>query len=283
MSDERRERRYLMTSIVAIALLALTYVVFVRTEWGQRVDDVAFDGREVEDPAVTQALNELLHSITQTSLFLLTAAIVTIALARRRWRLALVVGTTIVGAVVTTEVLKTRVLDRPRFDGVAGLEENWFPSGHATIGISLALGSVMVAPHARRWLITVAAAALSAVFGIGVVAAGWHRPSDVIGAYLVAVAWFAASTAILLRWRGSGTEEMGTVEARLSKEPVAVATALAVIAAILALFQTFTADGLRTVEYAAAYLAAGVVIVTMGIGLVVGYALSLRGASLDPQ
>lgn len=281
--DDRRVRRYLAASAISALLLVFVYLAFVRTGWGQRFDDIAFDGREVEDPAITRATNDLLHSVTRSSLVLLTGAVVLLALARRRWRLALVAGASISGAVVTTEVLKLHVLTRPDLDGIAGIDQNSFPSGHATIGMALSLGFVMVSPHSWRWLSALAALFVSMIFGIGVLATGWHRPSDTVGAYLVCVAWFGLGTAVLLSWRGAGDEEMGQVEARLDRRAAAVGGLLVVAMGALILVETFSEDGIRTVEFAIDYLVVAVAILAMAGVIVIGYHQSLRGVSLDPH
>lgn len=113
-------------------------VAFVSTEWDQRFDDIAFDGGAVEHPEIARATNDLLHSTTRLSLALLTGVLVLFGLGQR-WRLALVVGASIIGAVVTMEVSKFQELTRPDLDGVAGSEQNSFPSGHVTIGMALAV------------------------------------------------------------------------------------------------------------------------------------------------
>lgn len=277
----------MLLAIAAVAAfgVAAVYLVFVRTAWGQRVDDLAFDGRTVVDPAVTTQLDELLDAVTRSTLFLLTAAIVLFGLARRRVRLAVTAGAAITASVVTSEVLKNHVLSRPELDDVAGIMQNSYPSGHATIGMALSLGMVMVAPHRLRWPATAAAVILSIVFGIGVLATGWHRPSDTVGAYLVCIAWFAILTAALLRWRGAGAAEqrqLGTIEARLSPPVAALAGVLAVVAAIVAGVETLQADGLRTVEYATGYFVVCSAIVVLAAIIVIGYAQLLRGVALDP-
>lgn len=276
-------RRNLVAASVAAGLLAVVYVIFVRTEWGQHFDDIAFDGREVEDPEITRATDELLQRVTRSSLVLLTGAIVLFALARRRWRLALVAGASITGAVVTTEILKLHLLTRPDLDGIAGIDQNSFPSGHATIGMALSLGLVMVSPHRWRWLSTLAALVVSMVFGVGVLASGWHRPSDTFGAYLVCVVWFGLGTAFLLSWRGSGREEMSVVEARLNTGAGAIAGLLVVAMAVFVLVETFSEGALRTVEFAIDYLVVSAAILTSAATIVIGYHNSLRGVSLDPQ
>ena len=283
--DERRVRSFVVVAVVAAVLLAVTYLVFVRTSWGQRFDDIAFDARGVEDPEVTKTTNELLHSVTSSTLVILTAAIMVFALARGRVRLALTAGAAITVSVATTEVLKSYLLERPNLDEVAGIAENSFPSGHATIGMALSLGLVMVAPHRSRWLAAVIGVMVSMVFGVGVLATGWHRPSDTIAAYFVCVVVFGLATAGLLRWRGGGDVDqraMGKIEEKLSPAVAASAALLAVGAAVVALVLTFQEDSLRTVEFAADYLVVCVVILLLASVIVVGYHELLRGISLDP-
>ena len=53
-------------------------------------------------------------------------------------------------------------------------------------------------------------------------------------------------------------------------------------AAVVALVLTFQEDGLRTVEWAADYVAVSVVIILLGAGIVVAATEALRGISLDP-
>jgi hypothetical protein len=48
------ERWFWWIAIVTPVLLVLTYLFFVRTTIGQQFDDIAFDGRAVEDPEVTR-------------------------------------------------------------------------------------------------------------------------------------------------------------------------------------------------------------------------------------
>jgi membrane-associated phospholipid phosphatase len=280
---ERPTRQLVALSAVAAVALAIVYLVLVRTMAGQRFDDLAFDGRVVESPEITRATNDLLHLVTRSTLGLLTTAIVVAALLRRRVRLAIATGAAITASVVTTEVLKLHLLDRPDLDGIAGIEQNSFPSGHATIGMSLSLGIVLVTPHARRWLALVAAVGVSTVFGVGVLATGWHRPSDTIGAYLVCIAVFALVTAVLMRISACDVrDDMGHVEERLDPRATMVAGVLVVAAGVVGLVLTFREDGLRTVEFAADYVAVGAIIIALGAGVVLGAGELLRGVSLDP-
>jgi membrane-associated phospholipid phosphatase len=280
---ERRSHQFALVSVVAVVVLILLYVLAVRTRIGQEFDDIAFAGRSVEDPQVTRELNELLLSVTRSTLVLLTAALVVFALVRRRVRLALAVGLAVSISVVTTEVLKSLILERPPLDEIAGIAENSFPSGRATIGMSLSLGMVMVAAHRWRWAAMIAALLLSLTFGIGVLATGWHRPSDVIAAYLVCTTVFAAVTALLIRSAGVGDvsgSEFGEIEDRLTQGWALLLGILVVAAGAVALILSFTADGLDTVDFASDYIAVSVVILALGASVVTGYHELLRGVSL---
>jgi hypothetical protein len=124
-------------------------------------------------------------------------------------------------------------------------------------------------------------------FGAGVVATGWHRPSDVLAAYLVCTGGFATATLSLIRWRGSGddaTRAFGEIEEQLTPWVVAVAGLLIAAAAAVAGWLTLQRDGLHTVEFAGQYVAVAAMILALGIAVVLGYHQLLRGVSLDaPQ
>ncbi len=113
---------------------------------------------------------------------------------RKRVALSLVAGVIIVGAVFTTEILKHWVLERPNLVP-STLYRNSFPSGHATVAFSVGVAATLVVPPRLRRPMAALAVLYAAGIGVAVVAAGWHRPSDVVGAYLVTIAWAAGAVA----------------------------------------------------------------------------------------
>src|SRR4029453_18585656 len=135
----RRATRLLVLAAVCLVLLAAVYLVAVHTAWGQRIDDAALDGRTTRG-GVQQATTRLLDTISVSSLVLGTGAVVVIALARHRPHLALTAVVVILGANVSTQLLKKVILDRPDLGVHEDAHEmsNWFPSGHATVAMSLA-------------------------------------------------------------------------------------------------------------------------------------------------
>ncbi|MFJ4571381.1 phosphatase PAP2 family protein [Streptomyces sp. NPDC088846] len=71
-----------------------------------------------------------------------------------------------------------------------------FPSGHVAIAAGLALGAVLVAsPRSRPYV--AAAGALWLAVTAAVQALYWHRPSDALGATLLACAAYAVATRLL--------------------------------------------------------------------------------------
>ena len=264
-------RRSLMIAALAAASVAVFYIVFVRTKWGQEIDDLAFEGRHAAKLESTRRLNRMLNAVTESSLFLLGGAIVLIAFAQRRIRLVFVVGASMSMAVLTTEVLKLKLLTRPVFSDVQGIPQNSYPSGHATIGMVLSLGLVMVSTSGtRRWAAALAAL-LSTAFGTAVLASGWHRPSDSLGAYGVALAWFAAGNAVLLwsDWRHPYAHGMASDADRAPSRGLLVGAAVAMLGFLgFALFRSLQDQGLQTVAYARAYVLACLIIDVLGVGVV---------------
>jgi len=78
------------------------------------------------------------------------------------------------------------VLPRPPTPDPASL-----PSGHVTAAVSLAVAAAVLAPARLRPLAVAAGGALSAIVGVGVVASGAHRTSDVVASGLLCIAWAA--------------------------------------------------------------------------------------------
>jgi membrane-associated phospholipid phosphatase len=182
-------------ALVCAGGLVTTYLVFVRTHGGQRLDQGAFEGRALAGGRAREAADQLLTTISVTTLALAICVLVAQAYLRRRLALSVVAAVVIVGAVLTTEVLKHYLLERPDLLR-RSIYHNSFPSGHATVAFAVGIAATLVAPAAlRRWVAGLAVL-YGAAIGVAVVAVGWHRPSDVVGAYLIVIAWAAAAVAV---------------------------------------------------------------------------------------
>ncbi len=187
--------------LLAAAAAAATCLLFlgaVHTAEGQRLDDAARGDLSLSTaPRAYAATQRLLDTISVSSLALFGLGIMGIALLRRSPALALGAGVVVLGANLTTQAIKAR-FDRPDLVGGGLATEGGFPSGHVTVAMSLAMGLVLVAPASFRWTATLIGCAYATGVGIAVIALDWHRPSDVVGAYLVSVAWTAAVASILV-------------------------------------------------------------------------------------
>ncbi len=62
--------------------------------------------------------------------------------------------------------------------------------------MGVALAVLMVVPARLPTITAFGAGAVGSAFGVAVLAAGWHRPSDVVGAYFVCLATAALAAAV---------------------------------------------------------------------------------------
>jgi membrane-associated phospholipid phosphatase len=126
------------------------------------------------------------------------AVIVVLTLVRRCWWQ----GCAALGVVILTtggkEVLESAILPRPDLVGAPeNLLEQGFPSGHTAIPAALTLAAVLVvSPRIRPY------AAAAGVLWLACIAAasatmGGHRPSEVLGATLLACACYGLATWLL--------------------------------------------------------------------------------------
>jgi len=123
------------------------------------------------------------------------AAAMVVALVRRRWALALQVAVLVVGANLTTQVLK-EVLPRP-YEYVGGYpSDNTLPSGHTTVAASVAAALVFVVPPRGRPWAALLGGAYTAATGVATLVGQWHRPSDAVAAVLVVLAWAGLACAM---------------------------------------------------------------------------------------
>ena len=182
-----------------VAVLVV-YLIAIRTAEGRRLDDRA-KGTLSEQSRAFDETSDLLDTISVSSLALLGATIMAIALLRGRPRLALGAGVVVLGANLTTQAMKAQ-LDRP---GPFGPRPASYPSGHVTVAMSLAMALILVAPPDLRVAATLLGTAYAIAVGVAVIAVDWHRPSDVVGAYLVTVAWTALVAAVLASPPGPGS------------------------------------------------------------------------------
>ncbi|WP_307844237.1 phosphatase PAP2 family protein [Sanguibacter suaedae] len=194
----RRVGWFLRASCLVAALagalgVVATWRFFVATLLGQQLDDLAFQGAEHGRTELWRLAEPVLDVVSVGFVVVGVSVAMGIALIRRRWPLAIQVAVLVLGANLTTQVLKKFVLDRPRL----GFSDfgNSLPSGHTTVAASVSVALVLTLPRRGRAAAAILGAAYTAATGISTLVGQWHRPSDVIAGLCVVLFWGAAVSA----------------------------------------------------------------------------------------
>lgn len=201
---------FVLGSLLCFVALGWTYWAFVRTTTGQFADESAWREAGIAAPGSQVPFLEFLDSLPLISVFIAAAVIVFVTVGRRRWTAAGVAVGTIVGANLTTQILKNLLLDRPD-RGVPTLDFNSLPSGHTTLAASAAAAIFLVVSPRWRPLAAAAGGTYSVLAGAATFLNLWHRPADVVAAFLVVGAWTLLGGLIIMRtgnpwnvWSGYG-------------------------------------------------------------------------------
>jgi membrane-associated phospholipid phosphatase len=223
----RRSRAALVVVAGCVLATAAVWAIAFQLPVGARVDATVLDEFARLRYAGAWPLADRAAGLVDPVPFGVTTLVLTlIALARRRWRQAIVVPVVAVGATLTTELLKPlatapRPATTPRFaPGIDG-----WPSGHMTAAMSVALCLVLVAPSRLRPTAAVLGGSFAAIQGYGVLVLGWHYPSDVVAACTIAAGWLALSVAAVGALRDE--PRRGSLGTRPVVWPAAVAVLLA--------------------------------------------------------
>jgi membrane-associated phospholipid phosphatase len=136
--------------------------------------------------------------------FLILALLVGVGFAAGRRREAVAAAVIVLGAGITTQVLKQVLAHARHASELHGYELPWpdaFPSGHTTAAASLAVAALFVVPPRLRAVTAAVGGIFTAGMAFSVVLMQWHYPSDTIGACLVVGAWTCAALAALRAMR----------------------------------------------------------------------------------
>ncbi|MFB7843817.1 phosphatase PAP2 family protein [Microbacterium sp. NPDC056052] len=200
MAARRGVWSFAIAAVVLAAAFVATYVFFVRTYVGQIVDERAFVGASSQHDLVYRLTGMVLGNVPTVAIgggILLTLVI---GLVTRRFRhllVALAVGGI---AVISAELAKHVFLERAA-TGATDLLGNSFPSGHATVAAAAAFAIFLVCPPRWRPLVAVLGGAFAVLTGILLVIQQWHRPSDVVAAFMLVAACGCLGGIALLLWR----------------------------------------------------------------------------------
>ena len=274
--------------VVAIVGLWLAAVATDAAGW---LDRAALDGfAGLLGPRTGPLAQGIVHLADPAVFLLFATGLVVVALVRVRPRLALAVALILLGANVTTQLLKP-ALAEPRFADLLGGAQvgaaSW-PSGHSTAAMSLALCAILVAPPRLRPLVAPIGAAYAICVGYGLIAIVSHYPSDVLGGYVMAGTWTLLGVAGLwaaeARWPVRSGRTAGRVAAMRARDAV-TPTAVAVAAAVVAAGLVAVARPAETLVYLQDHTVFGVVavaIATFAAALVATLAAALTARVAVP-
>jgi membrane-associated phospholipid phosphatase len=190
--------------------------------------------RGMEKPGLESIAAVTAHLADPLPFALATLVLAGIAIARGRPRHAVGVVFLLIGANVTSQVLKV-VLAHTRaheFLGDAQIAAAAFPSGHATASMSLAFAAVLVAPAVWRPTVAVVGALFSLGVSESILLLAWHFPSDVFGGYLVATSFACLTVAGLHAAQARWPERTGREAARRALGRASLGRTLTAFAAL---------------------------------------------------
>jgi membrane-associated phospholipid phosphatase len=279
-----RPKTALLGAAACTAMLGLVWFAAFHIGFFQRLDQSIYMqfGDLTTRPRISGIAGRFVSLFDPNPYVYLALVPLVVALLRGRPRVVLAVGAIILGANVTTEVLK-HLLGAPRPGslfpgGVAPVSAHSFPSGHSTAVMSLVLASVLAAPARLRPAVAALGASLAIAVGYSLLATGVHFPSDVPGGFLVATIWTLCAVAALVaaeRWRPTARAAGSRVSVRAALgAPGAVLLAALVLSAIL-----LAAHPHDIVNYARAheaFVVGAVGIAALSLGLSTGVVLSVR-------
>jgi membrane-associated phospholipid phosphatase len=201
---------FLLATLACIASLAATYFFFVRTTTGQFIDESALVEAVEIHGAAGKAANQLLDWLPALSVLIATVVVLFVTVKRRRWAAAGIALAACVGANVATQVIKDVIPLRP-YRGIETLELNSLPSGHTTMAASAAAAVFLMVSPRWRPLAGFLGGSFAVATGLSTLINQWHRPADVVAAFLVVAAFMLPAGWLIIRtgprwnvWDGYG-------------------------------------------------------------------------------
>lgn len=177
-----------LMALLCAATVVLLARIAVGTASGQRLDQLTLSGAQLDTGPISQVVGPAAGTVSLPVVLAALACVAVIAVLRRRADLLVPLAVLVGGANLSTQVIKHLVVTREVLGPGIDVTPNSFPSGHTTLAASTAVALVLVAGRARG-PVAVLGALWTAGAGIGTLALGWHRASDVAGAIVVVAAW----------------------------------------------------------------------------------------------
>lgn len=196
--------------LACVVGLIATYYYFVQTTTGQFIDESALvEAVDIHGPA-GKAATEFLDWLPTISLVVAAVVVLFVTVIRRRWTAAGIAVAACIGANIATQVLKEVLPVRPD-KGVVTLELNSLPSGHTTLAASAAAAVFLMASPRWRPLAGFVGGTFAIASGVSTLINQWHRPADVVAAFLLVGAFMIPAGWLIMRngavwnvWDGFG-------------------------------------------------------------------------------
>lgn len=219
----------LLLGVGFLAAAGAVWLAFVRTITGQQYDEIVWASFSRFIPQALRQVTLFFVSnyVTIAFVVLICLASFITALVRKRWELFAQLVVFGLVCLVGGWGLK-RVLPRPHLARQMAAPANSSPSGHSVAAMAAALMLVMAVGLAWRWVASLIGWAFALLVGCSVVYGKWHRPSDVLVAFL-----FVTGIALLTLsvTRNSGMDRLG---ARRSSPTLQVVDTVLLVLGLLA-------------------------------------------------
>ncbi|WP_307038038.1 phosphatase PAP2 family protein [Arthrobacter sp. B3I4] len=189
---------FLLGTLGCIVGVAATYYFFVRTTTGQFIDESALVEAVGMYGTAGKAATELLDGLPALSLLIGTLVVAVVTVVKRRWAAAGIAVAAAAGANIATQLLKNLVPDRP-FRGIETLELNSLPSGHTTLAASAAAAVFLMVSPRWRPLAGFLGGSFAVATGVSTLINQWHRPADVVAAFLMVGAFTLPAGWLIMR------------------------------------------------------------------------------------
>ena len=191
-------RRPFLVAAACAALGAVLYLAVVHIPALQSADVRVLEGFiGLWRPSVGPLSQDLVRLFNPESFVVLTGAVLVAAAVAGRVRPAAVAFAAMLGANVTTQILKPLLATQREFPPGHFMGPEAWPSGHTTAVMSLSLAIVIVSTPRWRPLAAAFGGLLTIALVYSILILGGHYPSDVAGGFLVAMFWASLVTPLL--------------------------------------------------------------------------------------
>lgn len=179
-----RERLVTALGLLLVALAVPGALAVSGTAAGRRWSALRVDDPMAERTGPARFVEVLLTDVAKPALVVASAVLVLWCVGRRSRQTAMALGLTVLASNVTVQVVKHSPVDP------GGLLAQLGPlSGHATLVAAFCLGCLLVAPPGHVVATALSSCALTVVVCIGVMAMGWHDPSELVAPLMICLGW----------------------------------------------------------------------------------------------